>query len=48
MSQGGPIRPLPPSELGVGEGILRQYQTEKKFTAKMRHVHASIVSLIDI
>jgi hypothetical protein len=48
MSLGGPIRPPFPTELGVREGGLLQFQTEQKFVAKMQHVYSSIVSLTDI
>jgi hypothetical protein len=47
MSLGGPIRP-PPTESGVGEGVLLQYQTDKKFAAKMQYVYSSVVGLTDI
>jgi hypothetical protein len=40
--------PLPPTGLGVGEGVLLQDQTEQKFAAKMWYVYTSVVSLTDI
>jgi hypothetical protein len=40
--------PLPPTESGVGEGVLLHYQTEQKFVAKIRYVYSSVVSLTDI
>ncbi len=47
MSRGGGVwsDPLPPTESGVGEGILLQYQTEQKFVAKMQYVYSSVVGL---
>jgi hypothetical protein len=51
MSPGGggvQSDPLPPTEWGVGERILLQYQTEKQFAAKMRYVYSSVVVLTDI
>ncbi len=45
MSRGVQSDPLPPTGLGVGEGVLLQSQTEQKFAAKMRYVYSSVVGL---